>query len=146
MAKVKVLRYRSDRIDQLTYDIITETIPNRIQYFDDQLFDMYPINNLGIKDKYSINNYSIQQNYPNPFNPITMLEFNIPLKCLVNITIYDLIGKKVKTLLNQTQNAGQRSIIWDATDDYGQPVSAGIYLYQIKAGQYVSTKKMVLLK
>ena len=57
-----------------------------------------------------------------------------------------MIGKKVKTLLNQTQNAGQRSIIWDATDDYGQPVSAGIYLYQIKAGQYVSTKKMVLLK
>ena len=107
---------------------------------------MYPINNLGIKDKYSINNYSIQQNYPNPFNPITILEFNIPFKCLVNITIYDLIGKKVKTLLNQTQNAGQRSIIWDATDDYGQPVSAGIYLYQIKAGQYVSTKKMVLLK
>ena len=140
------IRYRSDRIDQITYDIITETIPNRIQYFDDQSFDMYPINNLGIKDKYSINNYSIQQNYPNPFNPITMLEFNIPLKCIVNITIYDLIGKKVKTLLNQTQNAGQRSIIWDATDDYGQPVSAGIYLYQIKAGQYVSTKKMVLLK
>ena len=140
------IRYRSDRIDQSTFEIITQTIPNRIQYFDDQLFDMYPINNLGIKDKYSINNYSIQQNYPNPFNPITMLEFNIPLKCIVNITIYDLIGKKVKTLLNQTQNAGERSIIWDATDDYGQPVSAGIYLYQIKAGQYVSTKKMVLLK
>ena len=140
------IRYRSDRIDQSTFEIITQTIPNRIQYFDDQLFDMYPINNLGIKDKYSINNYSIQQNYPNPFNPITMLEFNIPLKCIVNITIYDLIGKKVKTLLNQTQNAGQRSIIWDATDDYGQPVSAGIYLYQIKAGQYVSTNKMVLLK
>jgi len=65
---------------------------------------------------------------------------------LVNITIYDMMGREVKTLINQTQDAGYRSVVWDATNNYGNPVSAGIYLYQILAGDYLSTKKMVLLK
>tara|TARA_B100001123_G_scaffold289354_1_gene322497 strand:- start:228 stop:668 length:441 start_codon:yes stop_codon:yes gene_type:complete len=55
-------------------------------------------------------------------------------------------NREVKTLVNQTQDAGYRSVVWDATNDYGKPVSAGIYLYQIQAGEYISTKKMVLLK
>jgi hypothetical protein len=86
------------------------------------------------------------QNYPNPFNPVTTLRYDLPENCHVNITIYDMLGRKVKTLINQTQNAGYRSIVWNATNDYGKPVSAGIYLYQIQAGEYISTKKMVLLK
>ena len=57
-----------------------------------------------------------------------------------------MIGRQVKNLINQTQDAGYRSVIWGATNDYGKPVSAGIYLYQIQAGEYISTKKMVLLK
>ena len=57
-----------------------------------------------------------------------------------------MLGTKVKTLINKTKNVGYGSVIWDATNDYGKPVSAGIYLYQIQAGEYISTKKMVLLK
>jgi len=57
-----------------------------------------------------------------------------------------MLGRKVKTLINQTQDAGYRSVIWYATNDYGIPVSAGIYLYQILAGEYMQTKKMVVLK
>ncbi|MQG06470.1 MAG: T9SS type A sorting domain-containing protein, partial [SAR202 cluster bacterium] len=64
----------------------------------------------------------------------------------VNITVYDMLGRKVKTIINQTQNAGYRSVIWDAKNDFGKLVTAGIYLYQIQAGEYISTKKMVLLK
>ena len=90
--------------------------------------------------------YALHQNYPNPFNPITTLRYELPENGLVNIIIYDMLGKQVKTLINQTQDAGYRSIIWDATNDYGKPVSAGIYLYQIQAGKYMQTKKMVLLK
>ena len=85
-------------------------------------------------------------NYPNPFNPVTTLRYDLPENSLVNITIYDMLGREVKTLINQTQDAGYKSVIWDATNDYGKPVSAGIYLYQIQAGEYISTKKMVLLK
>jgi len=62
------------------------------------------------------------------------------------VFVYDMLGRKVKTLINQIQDAGYKSIIWNATNDYGKPVSAGIYLYQIRTGEYISTKKMVLLK
>ena len=90
--------------------------------------------------------YALHQNYPNPFNPVTTLRYDLPEQANVNINIYDMLGRNVKTLMDQTQNAGYRSIIWDATNDYGKPVSAGIYLYQIHAGEYMQTKKMVLLK
>jgi hypothetical protein len=85
-------------------------------------------------------------NYPNPFNPVTTLRYDLPENSLVNITIYDMLGRKVRTILNQQQDPGYKSLIWDATNDYGKPVSAGIYLYQIQAGEYITTKKMVLLK
>ena len=94
----------------------------------------------------SVSNVKIHQNFPNPFNPVTTLRYDLPENSLVNITIYDMMGKEVKTLINQTQDAGYRSVVWDATNNYGNPVSAGIYLYQILAGDYLSTKKMVLLK
>ena len=90
--------------------------------------------------------FALHQNYPNPFNPITTLRYELPENGLVNIIIYDMLGREVKTLINHTQDTGYRSVIWDATNDYGKPVSAGIYLYQIQAGEYISTKKMVLLK
>ena len=57
-----------------------------------------------------------------------------------------MLGRQVKTLMDQTQDAGYRSVIWNATNDYGKPVSAGVYLYKIQAGEFVQTKKMVLLK
>ena len=90
--------------------------------------------------------FSLHQNYPNPFNPVTKLRYDLPENGHVNITIYDMLGREVKTLINQTQDAGYKSVIWDATNDYGKPVSAGVYLYQIQAGKHISTKKMVLLK
>ncbi len=90
--------------------------------------------------------FSLHQNYPNPFNPVTTLRYDLPENSLVNVTVYDMLGRQVKTLINQTQDAGYKSLIWDATNDYGKPVSAGIYLYQIQAGEYIQTKKMVLLK
>lgn len=90
--------------------------------------------------------FIMHQNFPNPFNPFTTLQYNLPENSLVNITIYDMMGREVRTLVNQVEDAGYRSIIWDATNKYGKPVSAGIYLYQIQAGEYIQTKKMILLK
>ena len=90
--------------------------------------------------------FALHQNYPNPFNPVTTLRYDLPENSHVNIIIYDMLGRRVKTLINQTQDAGYKLLIWDATNDYGKPVSAGIYLYQIQTGEYLQTKKMVLLK
>jgi len=90
--------------------------------------------------------HSLHQNYPNPFNPETIIPYNLPENIFVNITIYDLLGRQVKTLVNQVQNTGFNSIQWNATNDYGEPVSAGIYLYQIQAGTFYQTRKMALLR
>jgi len=90
--------------------------------------------------------YILNQNYPNPFNPVTTLRYDLPEQSDVTITIYNMLGRKVKTLVNSTQDAGFKSVIWDATNYQGNPVSAGVYLYQIQAGEFVQTKKMVLLK
>jgi len=107
---------------------------------------VYSLTELFIDNRMMPTEYAIHQNYPNPFNPVTTLRYDIPENAMINITIYDMLGRQVKTLINQTQDAGYRSVIWDATNDYGKPVSAGIYLYQIQAGEYMQTKKMVLLK
>mgnify|MGYP000695792920 CR=1 FL=1 len=90
--------------------------------------------------------YTLHQNYPNPFNPITSLRYDLPEQAQVTLTIYDLIGREVAQLINTTQDAGYRSVKWDATDMHGKPVSAGVYLYQIRASEFVQTRKMVLLK
>ena len=92
------------------------------------------------------NNYALHQNYPNRFNPITSLRYGLPEAALVTLTIYDLMGREVTQLVNTIQEAGYRLVQWNATDSFGKPVSAGVYLYQIRAGEFVQTRKMVLLK
>ena len=90
--------------------------------------------------------FSLHQNYPNPFNPVTTLRYDLPENGLVNITIYDMLGNIINQLVNEAQNSGYKSIQWDATNYQGQPVSAGVYIYRIEAGDFRQTKKMILLK
>ena len=84
--------------------------------------------------------------FPNPFNPITTLRYELPEDAMVSITIYDMMGRQVKTLINSEQTAGYRNIRWNATNHLGQVVSAGLYIYTIQAGEFRQTKKMILLK
>ena len=90
--------------------------------------------------------FRLYHNFPNPFNPITTIHYDLPNKSTVTITIHDILGRHVKTLVNKTQNAGYKSVNWDATNNKGKPVSVGVYIYKIQAGEFVQTKKMVLLK
>ena len=90
--------------------------------------------------------YALYQNYPNPFNPTTTFRYHLPKYALVNITIYDMMGRIVNNLVSSQQNAGYKSIQWNATNNAGQPVSAGLYLYTIQVGEFKQTKKLVLLK
>jgi flagellar hook assembly protein FlgD len=94
----------------------------------------------------SFSNIKIHQNYPNPFNPITFIKYELEMESPVKITIYDMMGRLIKTLLNGSQTAGYKTIIWNATNDRNEPVSAGLYLYTIEAGHSRETRKMVLLK
>ena len=90
--------------------------------------------------------FALHQNYPNPFNPTTTLRYDLPKEDHVIITIHDLMGRKIKSLVNSTQSPGYRSVRWNATNDFGDPVSAGMYIYTIQAGKDRQTRKMVLLK
>ena len=91
--------------------------------------------------------FALHQNYPNPFNPVTNLRYDLPEPAQVTLTIYDLIGREVTQLVNNTmQEAGFKSVQWNATDMHGKPVSAGVYIYQIRSAGFVQTRKMVLLK
>jgi hypothetical protein len=90
--------------------------------------------------------YTLHQNYPNPFNPITTLRYDLPVDNHITLTIYDLNGREINQIVNTSQPAGHHSVIWNSTDSFGKPVSAGIYLYQIRTAEFVQTRKMVLLK
>ena len=90
--------------------------------------------------------YKLYPPYPNPFNPYTAIRYNLPEQAMVNINIYDMMGRLVANLVNNTQSAGFKTIKWNATDVKGLNVPAGVYLYKIEAGTFIDTKKMVLLK
>ncbi len=108
--------------------------------------DMVNVGDLNIDQDPLPLGFRVYQNYPNPFNPITTIQYDLRGNGLVNITIYDMLGRKVKTLVNTNQDAGYKSVIWNATNEQGNPVSAGVYVYQLRAQNFIQTRKMVLLK
>jgi len=92
------------------------------------------------------NTYILFQNFPNPFNPETNIEYQLPEKVQVRIDIFNLKGQKIRTLLNTVQDGGCHVVRWDGRDEVGTKVVSGVYLYQIKAGSFVCTRKMALMK
>jgi len=90
--------------------------------------------------------FELAQNYPNPFNPSTEIRFSLPKAADVKLEVYDITGRMVKTLVNENLSAGSHRVNWNASGENGQKVSSGVYLYRITAGEFVSAKKMVLLK
>ncbi|MBI2427664.1 MAG: T9SS type A sorting domain-containing protein [Ignavibacteriales bacterium] len=90
--------------------------------------------------------FSLSQNFPNPFNPTTKIQFGLPLAGKVQMTIYDILGREIRKLVNEQYDAGMYSVQWDGKNNLGKQVATGMYIYQIRAGQYVQTKKMLLVK
>jgi len=90
--------------------------------------------------------FSLLQNYPNPFNPSTVIEFTVPQRGHVEITVYNLLGQRVNTLVDEPLPPGVYRTVWYGRDESGHYVATGIYFYRLLAGDFVATKKMVLLK
>lgn len=99
------------------------------------------INDVGSYNLVSPNNFQLHQNYPNPFNPVTTIKYDLPQAAQVELAVYNIAGQKVATLVNEKQSAGEYSINWNATD-----FPSGTYIYQLKAGKFIQSKKMILLK
>ena len=122
---------------------------------DNEMSEIHEDNNMGfsVLGKYSIPTdlespdeelpvrFELKQNYPNPFNPVTTISYQLAIKSDVNLSIYNILGQKVATLVSENQQPGEYSIRWDASQ-----LSSGFYFYRIVAGDFVSAKKMLLLK
>ncbi len=102
---------------------------------------------LGVEDGVGIpKEFALHRNYPNPFNPTTTIRYDLPEQALVSIVIYDMLGRRINTLVNRVEPAGYKAVTWNGTNAFGQPVGTGVYLYQITAGNFTQTYKMVLMK
>jgi hypothetical protein len=105
------------------------------------------VRDLGDSDDGNPDRFSLPQNYPNPFNPTTTIRFSLNQTAEVSLEVFNLLGQKVKTLLNgQRLSPGTHAVDWDGTAEDGKTVSAGVYLYRIQAGDFGDAKKMVFLK
>jgi len=90
--------------------------------------------------------FSLSQNYPNPFNSTTIIEYDLPIPTHVTVEIYNMLGQKVRTLVDDNRAAGYYRVEWDGNTESGRTAATGVYLYRIKAGNLVEIKKMILLK
>jgi len=90
--------------------------------------------------------FQLGQNYPNPFNPETTISYQLPKSAHVVLTIYNLLGQEITKLVDDNQTVGVHTAQWDGKDNHGNPVSSGVYLYRIKTGLFVQTRKMIMLE
>ena len=90
--------------------------------------------------------YELSQNYPNPFNPETVIKYSLPQADRVEITIYNVMGQLIRTLVDNTQKAGYHTVLWDGRNELGVSVSSGIYFVKMNANSFVQTRKMMMLR
>ena len=99
-----------------------------------------------VKESIVPKDFSLSQNLPNPFNPETEISYDLPNACHVSLSIYNLLGQRTRTLVDEYLTTGHKTIRWDGRDDQGIQVASGIYFYQIQAGDFTDAKKMILMK
>ena len=89
---------------------------------------------------------NLQQNYPNPFNPSTEIRYNLDSNAFVNLSIFDLSGRLIITLVKEEQSEGFKTVTWDGKDQTGRQMASGLYVYRLQAGSFILSKKMLLLR
>jgi len=117
------------------YDIAESDFSNTVQ------LQVVGVDELGVP-----NTFALHQNYPNPFNPTTLIRYELPEAAYVRIVVYNVLGQKVATLVDQSMNAGYYDISWSGTNDLGSSVSSGIYLYRIESEKFNAVRKLMYLK
>jgi hypothetical protein len=126
-----------------------------IHYFSFSNYKMLPRNDIdvvrfsvGVEEKPSgvLQTYALEQNYPNPFNPETTIRYHIAQKGQVTITIYNMLGQKVKTLVDENKPAGAYIVVWNGRNERGVTVPTGMYFYRMKSGEFTQVRKLLLLK
>ena len=128
---------------------LTSSITSAYRVNDGDLIEgpSYSLNGVtDVGDEELPSEFELSQNYPNPFNPSTTINYALPSASYVTIKVYNILGQEIKTLVSQEMMAGKHNIVWNGVNDYGQKVASGVYLYRISAGNFIQSKKMLLLK
>ncbi len=128
--------------------IIEPSVVHQYEYLDTikSVFGLSSVNDVVDDQSMIPSDFALCQNYPNPFNSQTVIEYTLSKDCWVKITIYNILGQKVRTITDQYQAKGQKKIGWDVKDDRGNELTSGIYFYRLVAGTFSQTKKMVLIR
>ena len=100
----------------------------------------------GLEDAVLPIKFAVRQNYPNLFNPVTIISFDLPKRVKVNLEVYNALEQRVVTLINREMDPGVYDIEWDGRDEAGNSVSAGVYLYRLTTGEFIESKKAMLVK
>jgi len=136
--QIKIIAIIQDGLTNQVYQAAEQSI-NQFEFLDIDQSSLKESPNMPLS-------YILYQNHPNPFNPVTRIDYTLPANEFVSVRITDIMGRQIKSLVNTNQLAGVKSVQWNATNDLGQPVSAGMYIYTIQAGDFRQTRKMLLLK
>jgi hypothetical protein len=136
---------------------VTNLIPNTAYYFaiktEDESGNWSDLSNVESARTLELGldidvpeSYQLSQNYPNPFNAATRIEYYVPLASHVTLSIYDILGRTVGTIVDGQKSIGDHDVIWSGLDDGGRPVASGLYFYRLRAGDHNYSRKMMLLK
>ncbi len=124
--------YKNSAVDFITNCLNWFATPTEVDYFSQK--------------EHVVQDYQLHQNYPNPFNPSTVIEFDLPTSGQVSLTIYNILGQKIRTLVNSVKSSGKYKVHWDGVDDHRQNVVGGMYFYRLETGDYSAIRKMILLQ
>jgi hypothetical protein len=109
-------------------------------------FTFNPTIVLGVREDELPTAFALMQNYPNPFNPLTTIQYQLPITSRVTISLYNILGQHVRTLVDWIEDAGFKSVQWNGINEMGVTVASGVYFYRIQAENFVATRKLVLLR
>ncbi|MFH1700168.1 MAG: choice-of-anchor J domain-containing protein [Candidatus Zixiibacteriota bacterium] len=133
------MRNNNDNPPSIKYDRVIAADERARQY---SVF----VSNLSLSSGVIPSRFSLAQNYPNPFNPITKIAFHLPVINEVRLDVFNVLGQRVRTLVDGLKEPGVHSVIWDGKDDAGALVASGIYFYSLKTESHIACRKMILLK
>ena len=118
-----------------------ESAPIEVRFSDNMELHKVDLTFRNIPDE-----FALLQNVPNPFNPVTSIQYRLPEQAHVLLSVYDILGRKVRTLVNETRDSGTYSVRWNGTTDSGEAVGSGVYIYELTTPQFISTRKMIIIK
>ena len=138
---VHPIKVRAENIGIRLQDASGSGVNERLKAGEEVVINNSAINKLIVSSDFIPETYSLEQNYPNPFNPTTKLIYSITRSCLVTLKVFDVLGTEIETLVNEEKPVGTYKLNWNAAD-----LPSGVYFYRLQAGDFLQTRKMILLK